>query len=147
MLGPEQPDHLDRLLERLHRLARRSPRATEVGDHVGEGARPQGELEAAAAEDVERRGRPRHHRGRAQRQVGDVGEERDPARLGEQGREQRPGVEEVALVGVILDPDQVEPGLVGRPHLIADRAEPLGQRDDRDPESEGGLSVAGRHRS
>jgi hypothetical protein len=67
----------------------------------------QAELEAAAAQQVERRGRLGHDRRRAQRQVGDVREERDPTSLGQQRGDQRKGVEEAALVRMILDPDEL----------------------------------------
>jgi hypothetical protein len=46
---------------------------------------------------------------------------------------------------VILDADEVEPRLIGRPRLLTDAIEPLGQRNYRDAESEAGLNFPGSH--
>ena len=82
-------------------------------DGVPERAGAQAELDAAVAEQVERRGGPGQHGGRPQRQVGHVGEEADVLRLGRERREQRPGLQEARLVRVVLHADEVEPELVG----------------------------------
>jgi hypothetical protein len=82
LAGPHQPDHLDRLLQRIHRLFRTPVGAAHPGDLVGDGSRSQAKLETAATQHVKGRGRLRHHRGRAQRKVGDVGEEGDAVGLG-----------------------------------------------------------------
>jgi hypothetical protein len=69
-------------------------------------------LEAAAAEHVDAGGRFRHHRRWAQRQVGDVGKDAHPRRAGGDHAHKYPGVDVAALVGVILNADQVKaPGL------------------------------------
>jgi hypothetical protein len=101
---------------------------------VGDSTRAQAELKAAAAHHVERRGGLRHHGGRPQRQVRHVDEEGNALCLGEQRRYQRPGVEEAPLVGVILDADEVERGLVGCVHQLAHAIEVVGRRHQRDTE-------------
>ena len=50
--------------------------------------------------------------------------------------DQREGVEVAALVGVVLDADQVEPSPLGRQHLLDDVVVALGVRRDRDAELE-----------
>ena len=65
------------------------------------------ELEAAAAQQVERRSRLCEHGRWPQRQVADVGEDAHGRRLGQDGRKQRLGVEVARLVGVVLDAEQV----------------------------------------
>ena len=54
----------------------------------------------------------------AERQVGHVGRQPDALGARRQVGEQREGVEKAALVGVVLDPDQVEPGLLGGDGLL-----------------------------
>jgi hypothetical protein len=142
---PQEPDQIDGLVERLHGLARRPPRPAEVRDQVGQAAGAEAELEAAAAQHVERCRGLGHHGGRAQRQVRHVGEERNALGLGDQRRYQRPGVEEVPLVGVILDADEVEPGFIGHAHQFAYAIELLGCRHERDTESDGALRAVGCH--
>ena len=88
-------------------------RAAHRGDRVPERAGAQPELGPPAGEDVERRHRPRQHGGRAQRQVEDVGGERDPLGPRRDERQQRPGVQEPRLVRVVLEGDQVEAGPLG----------------------------------
>ena len=65
------------------------------------------ELEAAAAQQVERRRRLGEHGRRPQRQVADVGEDAHRCRLREDRGEQRQRVEVARLVGMVLDAEQV----------------------------------------
>jgi hypothetical protein len=74
-----------------------------------EAAGAEAELEPAAAEQVEAGGGLGQHRRRPQRQVGDVGEDADPLGGGGDHGQQRPGVDEPTLVGVVLDADPVQP--------------------------------------
>lgn len=114
LLGREpRADDPDRLIERLHRLARRAARPTHRGHAIPQRARPEAELEAPAAHHVEGRRLLREHRRIAQRQVGHGGEECEPLRAREQVADQRERVEEAALIGMVLDADQVEPAALG----------------------------------
>jgi hypothetical protein len=128
-----RPHQADDLLDGVHGLPGASALGAQAGDPGREGAAAEAELEPAAADRIERRCRPREHGRRAQRQVGDVGDEADPAGLGHQGRDQRERVEEVVLVGVILDRDQPEAARVGRPGELADAGQLIRVGDDRDP--------------
>jgi hypothetical protein len=67
-------------------------------------------------------------------QVGDVGEERDPFGLRQQRGDQRPGVEELSLVGMVLDPHKGQPAPVRDPRELAVTLKRIGVRDDRDPD-------------
>jgi hypothetical protein len=133
LVRPHQTDDLDRLLDRVDGFPGAAPLGAQAGDLGREAAAAQAELEPAAADHVERRCRPRQHGGRAQRQVGDVGDEADPAGLRHQGCDQRERVEEVVLVGVVLDGDQPEAARVGRPGELADVGQLVRLGDDRDP--------------
>src|SRR5690606_15702128 len=64
--APQLADEVDRLLERGHRLAGRQPSAAHRRDRVPESAGAEAQLEAAAAEEVEARGRARDDGWRAQ---------------------------------------------------------------------------------
>ena len=110
---PDLADDVDRLDQRVDRLLRRTTWPAGRHDRVPEGAGAEAELDAAGAEQVEGGRAAGEDHGRAQRQVGDVG--RDPDRAGARGdhREQRPGVEVPALVGVVLDRDEVESADLG----------------------------------
>ena len=110
---PQRADHADRLAQRRHGLAGRTPRPAHGLDRVPERAGAQAELSPAAAEQVQAGHRPGQHGRRAQRQVGHVGREPDPAGAGGDVAEQRPGVQERRLVGVVLEGHQVQPGLLG----------------------------------
>jgi hypothetical protein len=132
LAGPHQSEHLDRLLQCVDGLARAAARTAHPGDLVEEATSAEAELEAAAAQYVHGRARLADHRGSAQRQVRDVGKERDPAGLGQQGGDQREGVQEASLVGVILDADELEPALVGHSHQLAAPVDQIGERDNRD---------------
>ena len=112
--APDAADDRDRLLERLDRLAGRSPGSAGGDDGVPEGAGTEAELGATVAEDVERRDRLGEHGGGPQRQVGDV--RRDPhgrRTRGDRGQ-QGPGVQVLGLVRVVLDGDQVVAEYVGQ---------------------------------
>ena len=111
--GADDPDGL---VECLHALARRAPRPAHRGHAVPERARAQPQLEAPAAHQVERRRLLGQQRRVAQRQVGDVGEEAEALRARQQVADQREGVEEAALVRMVLDADQVEPAALGGGH-------------------------------
>jgi hypothetical protein len=116
--APHGPDHVDRLGERGDGLRGGAPRAAAGRDRVGKGAGPEPQLDPPAAEDVQARGAAGQHDRRAQGQVGDVRRHPDVARLGRHDRQQRPGVEERRLVGVVLERDDVEPDNVGQPRQL-----------------------------
>ena len=65
------------------------------------------ELEAAAAQQVERRRRLGEHGRRPERQVADIREDAHGRRPGEDRREQRQRVEVARLVGMVLNGEQV----------------------------------------
>src|SRR5437763_11705139 len=128
---PDTANDLDRLLERVDGLRPRAYRAAPGLDPLPKGACPETELEASAAEPVDRGRRLGEAGRRAERQVRDVGKEADT--LGPRGevRDQHPRVEEPPLVGVILDPDEVEAEPVSRQHLLYELVLPisLGNRE------------------
>jgi hypothetical protein len=132
LVRPHQADDLDRLLDRVDGFPGAAALGAQAGDPGREGAAAEAELEPAAADRVERRCGPRQHGRRAQRQVGDVGDAADPADLRHQGCDLRERVEEVVLVGVVLDGDQPEPARVGRPGELADAGQLVRVGDDRD---------------
>src|SRR5207253_5271754 len=105
---PQEAYDLDRFLQRGHGFAGRAQRSVVGLDPIPETARAKAELEPAAAQDVERGGGFGEHGRWAQRDVGHVGEDGDPLSAHGNRCEQSPRVVEAALVGVILDPDQVE---------------------------------------
>ena len=106
-------------------------RSAHAGDLVEVAARSKAELEPTIAQDVQRGCRLGQHRRRAQWQVRDVGEERDPARLCEQRCDERQRVEEARLVRMVLDRNQPEAALVGDPCELADAVDRAGVGDDR----------------
>ena len=106
--APREPDDLDRLCEGVDRLLRGTARSAHRLDPIPEGTRAETQLEAAVREDVDRGGCLGQNRRRPQRQVGHVGHEAHPLRARCDVGEELERVEEAPLVGVILDPDQVE---------------------------------------
>jgi hypothetical protein len=136
LAAPREADDLDRLRERLERLPGTALRAAHRGDALPEGACAEPELEAPAGEPVERSRRLGDHGGQPERQVGHVGEDADPLRLGEQRRHQHPGLQEAALVGMILDAEKVEPGPVGGTDERPRAVEVVRSGHDGDPELE-----------
>ncbi len=121
---PRRTDHVDRLGQRVDALARCQRGAAVGGDGVPERAGAEAELDAAAAEDVEARDAAREDDRWAQRQVGDVRRDAHVGRLGRDDRQQRPGVQERGLVGVILEGDEVEAEDVGQPRELQHRPPP-----------------------
>ena len=111
---PDLADDVDRLDQRVDRLLRRTPRPAGGLDRVPEGTCAEAELDPAGAEQVERGGAAREDHRRPQRQVGHVGGDADRAGAGGDHRQQRPGVEVLGLVGVVLDRDQVEAADLGQ---------------------------------
>jgi hypothetical protein len=107
---PELADHVDRLLERGHGLARRQTAAAHRLDRLPEGARSEREVEPPAREQVEAGGRARDDSGRAQRHVEDVRGDADARGARGDERHERPRVEERGLVGVVLEGDEIQTG-------------------------------------
>ena len=110
---PERADDVDRLLERLDRLAGRAARTAHRCDRVPESAAPEAQLQPPAGQKVQARRGAREHRGLAQRKVDDVAGQVHALGLGGDIGEQRPRVQERRLVGVVLEGDEIEPGLLG----------------------------------
>jgi hypothetical protein len=97
-------------------------------------ARAEPELDAPAREPVERCGGLRQEGGRAQREVGHVGEQADALRpAGDEGQE-RPCVQEAPLIRVVLDADEVQSHALGEEHLVEDAVGCVGLRDRKDAE-------------
>jgi hypothetical protein len=107
LAAPEGADQGDSLAQRGQRLGRLAHRPAHGADGVPEGAGAEAELEAAAAELVERGGLLGQHQRRAQGQIGDVGEDADAAGLPQEVADERHRVEVFLLVGMVLDADQV----------------------------------------
>src|SRR4028118_424514 len=97
------------------RLAGAPARAAHAHYGVPERAGPEPDLDPPAGDDVQGGGGLRQHGRRPQGQVRDVGEEADVLGDGHEGRDERPGVQEPPLVGVVLDTDEVEARPVGGP--------------------------------
>jgi hypothetical protein len=114
LAAPHEADYLDRLLERVHRFAARQHRAADRFDGVEASARAEPELDTPTRDEVERRRGLAENRGRAEREVGNV--RKDVNLFGAHGhrREQRPRVDEPALVRVVLNTDQLETQLIGQ---------------------------------
>ena len=100
---PGRADHLDALRERGQRLSRRTTRSAGRLDRVPEPAGADPELDPAATEQVEAGDRGGEHERRAQREVRDVGGDPQGRGARQDGRDQRPRVEEPRLVGVVLE--------------------------------------------
>jgi hypothetical protein len=111
--APRQPDDLDCLLERVHGLLRGPSRSAHRSDPVPERASAEPELEPALTEDVDRRCGVGQRRRKPERQIRDIGHELDRVRAPCDVGEQRERVEEAALVGVVLDAEEIEPQLLG----------------------------------
>ena len=77
---PDEADDLHRLFQRTKCLARGSPHASIALNGIPERSGTETELETAAAQDIDCRGRLRQHRRRTQREGDHVGEERDSLR-------------------------------------------------------------------
>jgi len=133
---PERAQDRDRLRQGVDRRAGSQPRPAHRLDRVPEGTGAEPELDPAVAEEVEAGRRPRDDRRRAQRQVQHVGGERHPVGAGGEVGEQRPGVEEARLVGVVLEADDVEPQLLGQFGHPHDQLRPLVRRREEDSELE-----------
>ncbi len=105
---PDAADDVDGLAQRLDGLPWGEPPPAHGLDRVPEGARAEPQLEPASAEQVEAGRGPGEHGRRAEREVDDVARQADA--LGPRGgvRQQRPGVEEGRLVGVVLEGGQVQ---------------------------------------
>jgi hypothetical protein len=86
---------------------------TPISDGVPERAGAEPELDPPAGQDVERRGAAGRARPVAAAEIRDVRDDRDPFGAGSEVREQRPGVEERRLVGVVLHADGVQAEQVG----------------------------------
>src|SRR5208283_3218673 len=99
--GPAGADDVDGLAERAAGLPGAAAGAAHSGDPVGERSRAEAELEAAAAEHVDGGGLLGEHDRRAQRQVGDVGEQVHVPGPGGQPGDQGEGVGEVVVVGMV----------------------------------------------
>src|ERR671922_2539448 len=91
--------------------------AAHPGNCFKEGSRSKSELEAPIAQEVQGGGRLGHHRGWPQRKIGDRREDPDPRGPGQQMADQDPSVEEAPLVGMVLNPDEIEPGALGGDRL------------------------------
>ena len=118
LAGPPRPHQLDRLREGVDRLTGLARRPAHRGDVLPEGARSKAELEPAGAQEVDRGGGLGDHRRRPQRQVGHVRRQADAPRAGGEVGEERESVEEAALVGVVLDCNEVEPHLLRGQRLL-----------------------------
>jgi hypothetical protein len=129
---PERAQDRDRLLERVNRLLRCSSWTAHRLDRFPEGPGADPELDPSAAQQVQRRGRLGDDRRQTQGQVEDVGDEAHPLGPSRDKGQERPGVEEAALVGMILDRYVVEPGLVRRDRLGDRPLVLLGTGDEKD---------------
>lgn len=134
LLAPHEADDVDRLRQRLQRLSRRTGWASHGGYRFPKRPGSEPELEPAPAEPINRDRSLRQHRRRAQRQAGNVGEDGEPLGAGRHGRQQGEGVHETPLVGVILNPHEIEPLGIGNPDCLPQDVELPGVGDGEDPE-------------
>ena len=111
--APGAADDRDAFLQRLDRLAGGATRPAHGDDRVPERPGAQAELGPAVADDVEGRHGLGEHRRRAEGQVRDVRGDPHRRRTGGDGGEERPGVEVLGLVRVVLHRDQLVPQHVG----------------------------------
>ena len=111
--APGAADDGDPFFQRLDRLAGGATRPADGDDRVPERPGTQTELGPAVADDVEGGHGLREHRRWPEGQVGDVGGDPHRRRTGGDGSQQRPGVEVLGLVRVVLHGDQLVPQHVG----------------------------------
>src|SRR5438874_7459717 len=133
---PGPPDQLDRLFQRLYSFTRRAARTAHRLDRVPESPGTKPELETASAEQVQGGGLFGQHWRRPEGQVRNIGEDADLPGLGQKVADQRHGVQEPPLVWMVLDPDEVEAGGVGRRHQRSRFFEVGCDGDHRDAEFE-----------
>ena len=127
--APDQANDLDRLLERDERVAGLAARPAIRLDGIPEAASTQCQFEASAAQHVETGGRLGHHCRRAQREVGDIGEETHASGDGRDCAEQGPGVDEAPLVRMILNADPVETAGLDLPGGVEQRVGGVGDQE------------------
>lgn len=108
--SPDPADDRDCLFERADALARGEAPAPHRFDGLPERSGTEPELDPAPAEQVETRDAPCEHSRLPQGKVGHIGRQVDRGRLGGGVRDQRPGVEETGLIGMVLEGGEVEPG-------------------------------------
>jgi len=118
-------------------LTWRAGRSAHGLDRVPESTRAQAQLEAPVRQQIQRRSRLRQHRRRAQRQVDNVGENSHAFGARGDGREQRPGVVEPVLIGMVLDADQVDARRIGLDRLVEHPQGLAGVRDEEVAELNG----------
>ena len=104
---PHLAQDVDRLTEGFDALAGGAPRTAHRDDAVPEPACADAEADAPAGEQVETGGGARGDGRVPQRKVQDVRREVDAVGRGGDVREERPGVQERGLVGVVLEGHQV----------------------------------------
>jgi hypothetical protein len=103
---------------------------------ASQNAGAEAEFDPPAAEDVQAGDAPRQHHRRPQRQVGDVRRHAHGGRLRRDDRQERPRVQELGLVRVVLEGDEVQPDDVGQASQLKHRWRLVGGRFDEDPELE-----------
>jgi hypothetical protein len=112
---PHETHQLDGLLQSVDSFCRVANRPSHGLDCFWETAGPEPELDPASADHIQTRRGLGEHGGRAQLQIGHIRHEVDHSGQGDECRHQGPGVEEAALVGMILDPDELQAGTLDRP--------------------------------
>ena len=104
---------LQRFVGERDHLGSAAPCAAHRGDPAGARATSDAEDDPAAGQHAQRRSGFGEDGRWPQLQVRDVGEERDALGLGSQEGDQRPDVEELGVVGVVLDGEVVEARGIG----------------------------------
>jgi hypothetical protein len=133
---PDLADDLDRLAQRVDRLAGAEPASAHGLDRVPEPARADAELHPAAAEQVQAGHAAGQHGRLTQRQVQHVTRQGDALGPGRHVGHQRPGVEKRRLVRMILERDQVQPGRLGQLGELHHALGLLVARGEKDAERE-----------
>jgi hypothetical protein len=119
---PALPQDLHCLLQRFDALARSELGSAHRVRGLEIAAAAETGLEPAAAEHVQRRCSLREYRRRSQWEVSHRREHADPLRSAEDHADQRERIQMPPLVGVVLDPEQVVPELVGKAGCLQDTA-------------------------
>src|SRR6266851_1311567 len=127
-------EYVDRLADGGHSLAGVALRTSQPGNLRPGPAGADAQLEPAAGEQVQARAGLGQHLRWPQRQVGNVGEEPQPAGSAEERADEGEGVEKLRHVGVVLDGYKVEARRLRRLHVVAQSSDVSGMGGEEHPE-------------
>src|SRR4051794_22644956 len=104
---PEGTYDRNGLCQGTERLSWRALASSIGGDAFPETARAQSQFESPLCQNIQCRSRFGQHGWWTQRQIDDIGEKAYVPRPGSEEGEQGPGIEELGVIGVILNADEI----------------------------------------